>query len=454
MANDPRTFHLRHSAPVFDIGEQKADWPIWKMQWRAFLATSGINRLVTTDNDDAVRLAKERACAEIKVGALHEALSRDTLRVVRNLPLTDAQRLSADATVAALETFIDRGTNKRVYRCKLAGRQRDPNEPLEDFLVAIKDLAVRCKYTAAADDNAAMEDHLFDALITNINDQEVTEKLLQLDDAKTFDDAVKVAQSILTARHDATTVTGSTPAAAAARFRPANLGTGTTKPKGPKGKCKRCGYPNHDKGKECPATKEKCRHCDAIGHFNRCCPNRSKDGKTGPPTKANAAGHSDTEEDDTVAGANPLMLSFELAAGALPRDGREPLERLDVVKVNLAATRAPHLTMANLPFLPDSGANFTTIPPAMMKEMGIRRRQLRGSKPPPPAPRLADGSRSGLCPLGFFRGTLTFRGDSCHADIYVTKGLHQPLLSRAACFALGILRSDVLPGGRGKDSPQ
>jgi hypothetical protein len=64
-----------------------------------------------------------------------------------------------------------------------------------------------------------MEDHLFDVLITNINDQEVTEKLLQLDDAKTFDDAVKAAQSILTAKQDATTVTGSTPdAAAAARF--------------------------------------------------------------------------------------------------------------------------------------------------------------------------------------------------------------------------------------------
>jgi hypothetical protein len=77
------------------------------------------------------------------------------VRVMRNLPLTDAQRLSADTTVAALETFIDRGTNKRVYRCRLAGRQRDPNEPLEDFLVAIKDLAVPCKYTAAADDNTA-----------------------------------------------------------------------------------------------------------------------------------------------------------------------------------------------------------------------------------------------------------------------------------------------------------
>jgi hypothetical protein len=272
------------------------------MQWSAFLATSGIARLDAADDNADVRRAKRQALAEIKVGALHEALSRDTLRMVRNLPLTADQRLDAVATIAALQTFIDRGTNKRMYRCKLAGRQQNPNEPLEDFLVAIKDLAVRCKYTATADNNAAMEDHLFDALVTNINDQEVTEKLLQLDEAKTFDNAVKVAQSILTARQDATTVTGSTP--------------------------------------------------------------------------------------------------------------------------------------------------------RMMKEMGIRRKNLRGSKPPPPAPRLADGSRSGLRPLGFFQGNLAFGSARCHADIYVTDGLHQPLLSRAACFALGILRSNVLPGGRGKDSPQ
>ena len=38
-----------------------------------------------------------------------------------------------------------------------------------------------------------------------------------------------------------------------------------------KGKCMRCGKPDHQLGQKCPAKNAKCKDCHKIGHFNKVC---------------------------------------------------------------------------------------------------------------------------------------------------------------------------------------
>ena len=75
-------------------------------------------------------------------------------------------------------------------------------------------------------------------------------------------------------------------------------------------------------------------------------------------------------------------------------------------------------------------------------EMGILEKQL-GYRSGIQAPKTADG-RSNLRPIGILRGTVKFEGKSLELDIYVMDNLSQPILSRSACFGLGIFSSRLM----------
>jgi hypothetical protein len=124
-------------------------------------------------------------------------------------------------------------------------------------------------------------------------------------------------------------------------------------------------------------------------------------------------------------------------------DGRpDPMRRLKTLSVSLECTKDRALR-ATLPFLPDSGSNVSAINPTHMAQMKLAARRLGCRDKPPQAPRMADNTRSMRC-LGVLRGTFRFNGAVYDEDVYVYEGLHQPLLSRWACFGLGILHSEVL----------
>jgi hypothetical protein len=84
-----------------------------------------------------------------------------------------------------------------------------------------------------------------------------------------------------------------------------------------------------------------------------------------------------------------------------------------------------------------------------MRAMNLSKHELACTSPTPPPPALADGSMTGLRPIGVFRGALHFSPAHTvtQCDIWVVEGLAQPILSRKACFQLGILKSDYLSGG-------
>ena len=75
------TFKLRRSGPSFDIETEKDSFPEWKTQWEAFTFNSGLS-------DIADKTVQQKHT----LMALREALSRETLRTVKNLNLSDDQQ--------------------------------------------------------------------------------------------------------------------------------------------------------------------------------------------------------------------------------------------------------------------------------------------------------------------------------------------------------------------------
>ena len=48
------------------------------------------------------------------------------------------------------------------------------------------------------------------------------------------------------------------------------------KPPGMKGKCMRCGKPDHQPGQKCPAKNAKCKECHKIGHLHKVCQSKKR----------------------------------------------------------------------------------------------------------------------------------------------------------------------------------
>ena len=138
-------------------------------------------------------------------------------------------------------------------------------------MISLQDISRRCKYTNE-------DETLLDILIANVQDQEITRELVQLPATKTLQDAVTLAQSILTGRCNAETITSQN------KVPPI---TSSIKPwkqsKQPfimePGACKSCGHLKHLEGQGCPAIGKKCIICGGMDHYPRCCTSK-KDKKT------------------------------------------------------------------------------------------------------------------------------------------------------------------------------
>jgi hypothetical protein len=457
---DPRDFIPKTAAPTFDIETQRDGWRTWKRQWNAWLGTSGINKLRTVDPanapNPAISAEMDAAVKSIKVDCLIIAFQEPTLRVLDGLNLSAAQWADADEVIASLEAHVDGGTNKRVYRTRLAQRVRSKEEDIDSFVIALRDYAsVKAKYVAMATAADNVEDHLLDAFIANINDTEITEKLLQLDDTKSFGDAVALAKAIWTSRIDTLAITGPSPATTARYYScpgprqsaPAPPGPppqaqqlAKQKHKRPNGgpKCNKCGYAPHTDGKTCPGERATCRHCNETGHYDRCCPSR--------PRTNMADGDGGSVGAVILSGTLPRASYIATTSDKRAADysSLERLEPLSTIPVGTSTTReAGHNSV--IQFLPDTGANLTCLPASVLRRMNLPLHRLSNKTMQVPSPVLADGKKGSTSFKGTFRGTLTFQDRTFETDVYVYEGLAQPILARKACFRLNIVTSEVVP---------
>ncbi len=447
---DPRLFTCRVNPPAFSLAQDKEDFDAWLTSWRAFLTYSGIAALKADVGTAEEQTEKAAALKGIRHGALYAAMDKDTIRLVQSMDIEDPN--DADSIITALEARTTGSTNTRVYRKLLFERKRRPEETGEEFVEAMRHLANRCGYTLPASREAYIAERMAEALVLNVGDQEIQERLLRLPTTTTPTEIAKEITTMLSARRGAQLLNGA--GAEAARFDGGKT-TGGQRGGTPHGghgsnnrggsQCTSCGR-RHPKG-ACPAKGKECFKCHQVGHFGRHCKQTSQ---------SERAAAINGEDEEGAAAASTMrgdtqghMWSCQSYAQVvrMPRGDRQP-DLLPPLKGTTVRVRPKNRTSVhNVKFLADTGANLTGIPPEMLPRMGITKRDLPKMASVNP-PRQADGKPGALRPVGIFRAQLTWGNKSLWADIYIMQGLDRPLLSRQHACDLGIARvvtDDDLP---------
>ncbi|TRY77963.1 hypothetical protein TCAL_12745 [Tigriopus californicus] len=94
-------------------------------------------------------------------------MATPTLRILQNLPLTDADRGDPLKVIQALGTHIEGDTNYRVYRQQFYSRRRRDGEPFDDCIIALRDIAQKCNFTHPPI-LTVMEDRILDMVIMEL----------------------------------------------------------------------------------------------------------------------------------------------------------------------------------------------------------------------------------------------------------------------------------------------
>jgi len=121
--------------PHFDLDEYKDSFELWEAQWEIFLDLSTIN----TALDAADR-------PKYKAQLLKGSMSKTTLAAILSSGMTAAELIDPAAIIAKLRERCNAGRNQHVWRQTFTQRKQRENEPIDDWLCDLRDLARKCEF--------------------------------------------------------------------------------------------------------------------------------------------------------------------------------------------------------------------------------------------------------------------------------------------------------------------
>lgn len=375
--------------PKLDIDTDKGtDFLAWHQQWLAYRSLSGLS------NESAAK----------QVQALKLCFSRETLTVVDNLGLNDAQKKDQAQTIAALKQHIEGQINETIERRNLRQRHQLAGESVDDFLVSLRDLAKTCNFC----NNDCLKRAIRDQIIEGLQDGDTIQELLRAKDL-TLDQAISKCRGMEAAKKSRSEIQGTADVCVAQTQRQTTTPATT---------CYWCGKNQHEGGrKNCPAKGQTCRSCGKLGHFSTVCRRPHPSGKQPAFTpKANALRTSEH-------GELPIMQLSNTNAGSVT----------PAPTVQMKVTTCHGQTYTNV--LPDSGADICAAGPDLVQALNEDMDNLADSNVTPKA---VNGSL--LHPAGKLPGVqFQVNGKVTQVDVHIYQSVSGTIISWATAQKLGIL---------------
>ncbi|KAK7096429.1 hypothetical protein V1264_005727 [Littorina saxatilis] len=307
-----------------------------------------------------------------------------------NVVLQKFQDFCVGSTHEAFETY------------KFHTRNQDSSESIEAYVAALRKLAKTCNFEE-------MEDRMLrDRIVVGVKSDVAREKLLE-DSTLNFKKAVDVCRAYETSQQQLQVMSKD---ASVDRFTSSNKSgsrpTGKQRPHKSKSfqytqnptsprqsHCSRCGRtPPHNR-EACPAKNAKCHQCSKVGHYATVC--RSSNIQT-------------VEEEE---GAEAYLGSV---VGEVTSDKWQITVKIEG---------------ADQVFKIDTGADVTVIPDNLVPS-SKRPLEKAGKK-------LFGPGRAEMSVVGKFKGKITYKQKTAIQDVFVVKGLEEPLLGRPAITALKLV---------------
>ena len=210
------------------------------------------------------------------------------------------------------------------------------------------------------------------------------------------------------------------------------------KPPGMKGKCMRCGNPEHQPGQKCAAKNAKCKECHKIGHFHKVCQSKKRGRRAHLAQIATPQSEQDTHiNENRVRQPNPPkvnMLKIVNHIGATR--GSQDKHLKFPINIDPRGPYKHHLVVRV-----DTGADVNCMNEKTFKKLFPK---VKLSVCPHEIQNFGN-SVADISILGQFCTYLQFRGEKYLNTFIVTNANDCPnLLSHGATFRMGVLLPNYL----------
>ena len=378
--------------PKLDLQvDRGTDFTAWKTQWGAYISLSGL---------DQQPQAKQ-------VKALTLCFSRETLTIVDNLGLTAQQRGSVEATIAAIQSYVEGQINETVERRNFCRRVQQQGESFDDFLVSLRELAKTFHFCS----EGCTQKNIRDQIIEGLCDGDTVEDLLQDKDLSLEKAITKCRGQEAAKKQRAEIVGGTPPISAIRRARPEE------RSQAPLGVCPGCGAPHHQGGrKQCPTYALTCHSCQKVGHFAKVCRGRQMRRPASQPTTVQTPS---TQAIEAVPRIHTSNIGDPTIVDPAPK-----------ISIHISALNGA----ANLEILPDSGADISVAGKEILCKLGEHEHNLLPSKI---VPRAVNGTK--MRPIGKLPVTFVLGNSTYTDDLHIYSEVNGVLLSWKAAKGLKIL---------------
>ena len=352
-------------------------WPKWKRRFQQYRLASGLSQ----------------ESEERQVNTLLYCLGEEAEDILASTNIGEEDRKKYDSVLAKFDSFFSVRKNVIIERAKFNKRSQLPDEPVEQFIASLYNLAADCNF------GELKGELIRDRIVVGIRDASLSERL-QIDPELTLEKAKTVVRQREAVREQQATLKGDRLEApqlleAVGQKNQNSMKRQTNAP--PQKRCTRCGKDQHPHD-ACPAKDATCRKCQKKGHFAVMCRTKILH---------------DVEQD------NPTLDSFYLDT---IRDTEDSTFWMTEVKVNSIAVT----------FKVDTGAEVTAISEDTLQTLG----QLEVNKPDK---KLCGPNGVPLALRGSLTVTLSQKQHKCDQEIFVVKQLKHNLLGLPAIKALHLL---------------
>ena len=226
-------------------GNRSLSWELFKQTWTNYELATGL------------RTVSE----EQRLATLLSVIGTEALIVYNAFTWSTEETQTVEIVLVKFEAYCKPKRNIAYERYLFMSRKQKSTEKIEDYIVALRNLIIDCKYEHLADSI------LRDQIIMGVHSSKVRESLLKEQDL-TLDKCVNIARAIERTKEHISAFTEDQryeepmeiDKVSQERFRQ---------------KCKFCGF-NHELSRDkCPATGKSCHKCGKSNHFSRMCKEKS-----------------------------------------------------------------------------------------------------------------------------------------------------------------------------------
>lgn len=257
MAQPQRCSAKVSPPPPLDVTKGSGEWKLFKQMWENYEVVAKLG----AETEDYRRAL-----------FLH-TVGQEGLRLYNGLQLglPAGQQPTVQNIIDAFDAHFVGVTNVIYERFVFNKRDQRKDEPIEDYVAALRTLAKTCNFTPAMHDSL-----LRDRIVIGIRDQATREKLLQERDL-TLQACIDHCRSAESTSHQMRAMGEETTDAHAVRsYKQKSRKTTSHHTSHQERRCKFCGQTHNMRKEDCPAYGQYCKFCKKPNHFAVVCMQKKK----------------------------------------------------------------------------------------------------------------------------------------------------------------------------------